>query len=201
EEEKERIHQAVLMAESKTSGEVVPMIVNVSARYTEVELFGMVVGGTLGTLATFYWHDPWGSQLSHLWPMIGAATGYLLCRIPLVKRRLLPRRRADEAVHERSLAAFIAEGLHYTRNHTGILIFISLFEHEVEVLADQGINEKVPASTWEEVVGIVTAGLKSGHACDGLCKAITRCGEILSEQFPRSPDDEDELSNRLVTGN
>ncbi len=199
-EEKERIHQAVIAAESKTSGEIVPMVVTASARYTEVELLGMVVGGTLGTLGAFYLHDPWASQLVHLWPMIGAAAGYLLCRIPQVKRRLLPRRRADDAVRERSLAAFIAEGLHYTRDHTGILIFVSLFEHEVEVLADQGINEKVPQGTWEEVVGIVSAGLKSGRACDGLCKAIARCGDILAEQFPRSPEDEDELSSRLVTG-
>ncbi len=199
EEEKERIHQAVIAAESKTSGEIVPMVVTASARYTELELLGMVVGGTLGTLAAFYLHDPWGSQLSLLWPMTGTAAGYLLCLIPQVKRRLLRRRRAEEAVRERSLASFIAEGLHYTRDHTGILIFISLFEREVEVLADQGINEKVPQGTWEEVVRIVSAGLKSGHACDGLCKAVARCGEILSEQFPRSPDDEDELSSQLIT--
>jgi putative membrane protein len=79
------------------------------------------------------------------------------------------------------------------------LILISLLEHRVEVLADKGINEKVSAGTWDEIVHIITAGLKSGNACDGFCQAIERCGEILAQHFPRSPDDQDELANKLVT--
>jgi putative membrane protein len=111
---------------------------------------------------------------------------------------LIPKGRITEAVHLRSLAAFTAQGLHYTRAHTGILILASLLEHRVEVLADKGINEKVPAGTWNEVVQILTIGLKSGNACDAYCKAIERCGEILAQHFPRPPDDKDELANKLV---
>jgi uncharacterized membrane protein len=43
---------------------------------------------------------------------------------------------------QRSLAAFTGQGLHHTRAETGILIFVSLLEHRVVVLADRGINEK-----------------------------------------------------------
>jgi putative membrane protein len=79
------------------------------------------------------------------------------------------------------------------------LIFISLLEREVEVLADRGINEKVPPGTWEDIVRLLTGELKAGHAGAGLCKAIQRCGDILAEHFPRPSDDTDELANRLVT--
>jgi putative membrane protein len=72
-------------------------------------------------------------------------------------------------------------------------------ERRVVVLADRGINEKVQEGTWDEVIGILTNGLKSGNACDGFCKAIERCGEILAGHFPRSGDDRDELPNKLVT--
>jgi hypothetical protein len=41
--------------------------------------------------------------------------------------------------------------------------------------------------------------LKSGNGCDGLCKAIDRCGEILAQHSPRSADDRDELPTKLVT--
>ncbi|HEX2227278.1 MAG TPA: TPM domain-containing protein [Candidatus Binatia bacterium] len=200
EEEKTRIQQAITAAEEKTSGEIVPMLVNASARYTEIELLGLVVGLSIGTLAAAIYAEPWGHDFVYLWPMIGAAAGFLVCRIPWVKRSLLPGRQRDAAVLQRSLAAFTAEGLHHTRDHTGILIFVSLLEHEVEVLADQGINEKVPTGTWDEVVRILTAELKAGRACEGFCKAIGRCGAILAEHFPRATDDRDELSNRLVTG-
>jgi putative membrane protein len=198
-EEKERIRQAVVAAEETTSGEIVPMVVNSSARYTEVELLGLVAGLFAGLIAEWFWSDPWGSDHFNLWPALGALAGFLICRIPSVKRRLASTSRVAEAVDRFALASFTEHGLHRTKDHTGILILVSLLEHRVEVLADRGIDERVAPGTWDEVVSIITAGLKSGVACDALCKAIARCGEILAHHFPRQPDDRDELPNRLVT--
>jgi putative membrane protein len=199
-EEQQRIEQAVAAAEKKTSGEIVPMLVSTSGRYAEVELSGIVIGLVLGTLASFIWHDPWGSvQVYLLGPVLGAILGFIIFSIPAIKRRMIPEARVAEAVHLRSLAAFTGHGLHYTHAHTGILIFASLLERRVVVLADRGINEKVQAGTWDEIVGIVTLGLRSGNASDAFCKAIERCAEILAQHFPRSPDDMDELANKLIT--
>ncbi|HEX2929025.1 MAG TPA: hypothetical protein VHV54_04885 [Candidatus Binatia bacterium] len=198
-EEQERIQQAVIAAEKNTSGEIVPMIVTSSARYTELELFGVVIGLLAGLIVEWFWSDPWGSEFLNLWPIIGALIGFLLCRIPAVKRFFTPNSRAVEAVHRLGLASFTEYGLHYTEAHTGILILVSLLEHRVEVFADRGINQKVAAGTWNDIVALLTAGLKSGEACDAFCKAIGRCGEILAAHFPRQPDDKDELPNRLVT--
>lgn len=201
-EEQERIQQAVIAAEKKTSGEIVPMIVSASGRYAEVELSGLVVGLVLGTLAALLWHDPWGSvQIYLFWPVVGAILGFVICSIPSLKRRLISKDRIADAVHARSFAAFTSHGLHYTKAHTGILIFASLLEHRVVVLADKGINEKVAAGTWDEVVQILTDGLKSGAACAAFCKAIERCADILASHFPRRPEDQDELPNKLVTEN
>jgi putative membrane protein len=199
EHEKEQIRQAVIAQELKTAGEIVPMIVSASARYAEVELAGLILGLVCGILAEWQLSDPWSSYLIHLWPLIGATVGFVACRIPTFKRHLIPAGMVADAVHLRCLAAFSAEGLHYTREHTGVLIFVSLFEHRVEILADRGINEKVSPGTWDELVRMLTAGLKSGTACDAFCQAIERCGEILASHFPRLPDDQDELPNRLVT--
>jgi putative membrane protein len=199
-EEQERIRQAVAAAEQQTAGEIVPMVVGASARYAEIESAGMGIGLVAGTVASFVFQDPWAAIHSQLlWPLAGAAVGSIVCAIPAVKRNLISQDRIIEAVHLRSLAAFTAQGLHYTKANTGILILASLLEHRVEVLADRGVNEKVVAGTWNEVVQILTAGLKSGTACDAFCKAIERCGEILAQHFPRPPDDRDELPNKLVT--
>ncbi|HEY3167522.1 MAG TPA: TPM domain-containing protein, partial [Candidatus Binatia bacterium] len=114
-------------------------------------------------------------------------------------RLVASKNRIADAVHTLALASFTEHGLHYTRDHTGILILVSLLERRVEVLADRGINAKVEAGIWQEIVKILTDGLKSNHACDAYCKAIERCGEILAAHFPRQSDDKDELPNRLVT--
>jgi putative membrane protein len=199
-EEQDRIQRAVFAAEQKTAGEIVPMLVASSDRYAEVEITGLALGLVLGTFAGFIIHDPWAlvpPQL--LWPLAGAVLGFIACGLPPIKRRLISKDRIAEAVHLRSLAAFTGQGLHHTRAETGILIFVSLLEHRVVVLADRGIHTKVQPGTWDEVVRIVTEGLKSGKPCDAFCKAIERCGEILAQHFPRSPDDKDELPDRLVT--
>lgn len=199
EAEKELIRQAVVGAEAKTAGEIVPMIVTSAARYTEIELLGLVAGLCAGMMIEWFWSDPWGSPYFQLWPVMGALLGFLLCRIPDIKRRVAPRLRIGEAVHTLALASFTEQGLHHTKNDTGILILIALLEHRVEVLADRGINAKVSQDIWDEIVAIVTAGIRSGQGCDALCQAIARCGEILATHFPRQADDRDELSNRLVT--
>jgi putative membrane protein len=199
-EEQDRIQRAVFAAEQKTAGEIVPMLVSFSAHYAEIEMAGMALGLITGTLIAPFVRGPWvWVEMQILWPLAGAALGYFLCRVPAIKRIFLSKDSIAEAVHLRSLAAFTGQGLHHTRAETGILIFVSLLEHRVVVLADRGIHTKVQQGTWDEVVQIVISGLKSGKPCDAFCKAIERCGEILAEHFPRSPDDKDELSNRLVT--
>ncbi len=199
EEEKERIHQAVAVAEQHTSGEIVPMIVGASGRYAEVNLGGLVAGLIAGTIGALIFSDPWsGVHAQLLWPLVGATLGFILCHVPALKRRLIPKRRMDQAVHERCLAAFTAHGLHYTKANTGVLIFASLFERRVQVLADRGIHEKVSEGTWDEVVRILTDGLKSGDACAAFCNAIRRCGDILATHFPRQSDDREEIDDKLV---
>ncbi len=200
EEEKERIHQAIVAAEAKTAGEIVPMIVTSSARYTEIELFGLIAGLFIGMIAEWLWSDPWGSPFVNLWPIVGACVGFLLGQVPATKRIVTPKNRIDAAVHTLALAAFTQHGLHYTRNHTGILILVSHLEHRVEVPADRGINAKVGPATWQEISKIVAEGLRTHRACEAICKAIDRCGEILAAHFPRQADDQNELPDRLVTG-
>lgn len=198
-EEKERIRQAVDGAEQRTAGEIVPMIVGASGRYAEVELSGAMVGLLIGTAAAFFWSEWTITHAQLAWPIVGAGLGFILCYIPAIKRRLIPEYRIAEAVHIRGLAAFTAHGLHYTRAHTGILILASLLEHKVVVLADRGINDKVQPGTWDDVVQILTSGLKSKNGCVAFCAAIECCGDILAKHFPRQADDRDELADKLVT--
>jgi putative membrane protein len=199
-EEQEKIQQAVAAAERRTSGEIVPMIVGACSQYAEVSVTTLIVGLVIGSAAAFIWGNPWGFTSAELaWPVTGAALGLLLSHVSAIKRLLIPTARVTEAVHLRSLAAFTAHGLHYTKAHTGILLFASLFEHRVVVLADRGINDKVPPGTWDEIVGIITTGLKSEDGAAAFCAAIERCGRILAEHFPRSADDRNELADKLVT--
>jgi len=199
-DEQARIEAAVQAAEARTSGEIVPMVVDQSYDYPRAEILG---GGLLSlALASTL---SWAFGHSSLWVFLPLfALGYvpfklLIRNLPDLKRRLIHPDELTAEVEERAMLAFLDQGVHHTRDETGILILISLFEHRVHVLADRGINNVVPKETWDEIVQTVTAGIRSGQACDALCTAIGRCGDLLEGHIPRKHDDTDELPNLILS--
>ena len=79
---------------------------------------------------------------------------------------------------------------------------VSMDEHRVTVLADAGINQKVENATWDECVGLVLKGIKSGQFGQGMANAIRRCGDIVTAAgFTVKEDDTNELSDSLKVEN
>ncbi|MDA3902437.1 MAG: TPM domain-containing protein [Desulfuromusa sp.] len=198
-EEQEKIETAVKAAEAKTSGEIVPMVVDSSYEYPRAELIG---GGTLALAVGLICSWAFGGE-SIWWFLPIFIIGFfafqqLIRNLPDFKRKLIHPDEMTAEVKEKALVSFLEHELHETRDRTGILILISLFEHRVQVLADSGINAKVPEHTWEEIVDMIIKGLKTGDACTATCQAIERCGELLQEHFPRKHDDTNELRNLVV---
>lgn len=199
EEEKQRIEAAVRAVEQHTSGEIVPMVVDQSYDYPQAEIVG-AGSFALASASLLSWYFGGSSVWAFL---IGFFPLYFLFktiirRTPALKRRLIHPAEITAEVEEKALVAFLEQGLHHTRDETGILILISLFEHRVYVLADRGINAAVPLHTWDEIVQTVTTGIHEGRTCDALCAAIDRCGELLTGHFPARHDDTNELPNLIL---
>ena len=115
-----------------------------------------------------------------------------------VRRALTPSTRLSAKVKQAAEAQFEALGLTQTRDRTGILLYVSLAERRAQVLADSGIYEKAPPQVWDEVVGLLTAGLKRGAPADGFVDAVNRTGQILAACLPPREDDTNELPDGLV---
>jgi putative membrane protein len=85
-----------------------------------------------------------------------------------------------------------------TAGRTGILIFLSLFERRVVILADSGIHAAVPPSAWDEIAGRLAASLKRGERGAALVRAIQECGALLERPpLSRAADDANELPDTL----
>lgn len=205
--EQERIKQAVRQAELVTKGEIVPMIVPASARYREA---GYRTGLMLALLSLallltieIYW-VPWGWHAGNAgWLLLAVVASYglgqWLGRIPMVIRLVTSRERLAHKVALRAEQAFYQHGLHQTQGRTGVLIFVSLLERRVQVLADKGINDHVPAGTWDGLVSGIIEGIKTGQATDAICAAIAKCGALLAQVSPAgSGDNPNELSDSLI---
>jgi len=205
ESDRDRIRAAVKGAEQKTSGEIVPYVVERSDTYEFAEWRGGALLGT--TIATIFvaLHEftpvwlPLDFAGLVVLTIVAFVAGMLLVRLigPL-KRLLAGNAEMEHRVAQRAAEAFVAEEVFKTRDRTGILLFISLLEHRVLVVGDEGINAAVDKAEWDDVVATVVAGLKGGTPAEGLLKAIGMCGELLHRQgVKRKPDDTDELSDRL----
>lgn len=198
-EERQRIEATVRAAELRTRGEIVPLVVDAAHNYPRAEIQGGALLA-LAVAANFSWWQFDGS----LWVFLAAFLfgywpGRLLLRFsPPLLRLLINPAEIDLEVAECAKVAFLDRNLHRTNEGTGILILICLFEHRVQVLADHGIHHAVPPETWQQVADLVVTGIKQGRTADALCEAVTRCGDLLAENFPPRHDDRDELPNLIV---
>ncbi|MCC6160177.1 MAG: TPM domain-containing protein [Deltaproteobacteria bacterium] len=194
ESDRDKIARAVAEAESHTSGEIVPVIVDASDDYPHADLVAGLVGlfSAIAAAAIVNVETGWTAAVALV--TAGFLAGLVIARLfPALRVRLVGRGVIQTEVHQRALQAFVENGVSRTRDRTGILIFVSLLERRVEVLADEGIHAKVPDGTWDEVVALVLAGVRAGSLADGLTRAIARCGELLAKDFPRREDDTNEL--------
>lgn len=199
------IRRAADSAEGRSSGEIVPYVVGRSDNYPEAAWTGASLGalGAAGLAGLVYHFGAiWGAA-SLAWlvlpAFVGAGLGFLAAdRIPALGRRLISADSIERRVRLRAEAAFLEERVFDTRERTGILVMVSLYEHRALVLADAGINAKVAQEEWQAIVDRLVAGIRDGRPAEAMAGAISDCGELLaSRKVERRDDDENELSDEL----
>lgn len=195
------VEAAVEEAEAATAGEIVTYIAVNSDAYHLASWKGATLGAVSFSVlaaAALSLSEPWAVWLE-AWivvpPMLGGALGYLLAvTIPKVRRALIDQEVIEQRVRSRARQVFLGEEVFNTRDRTGILLYLSLFERRLEVVADTGIVAAVPQAAWDGVGEGLIAAVRSGRAGDGLVLAVGACGRILAQhRVDRRADDANEL--------
>ena len=201
----DRIKAAVRDAEQKTSGEIVPYVVDHCDHYEEAEWrFGALLGAlALGALLFLRESTSLGWGLDLLWigvlTLAAAAAGIILVKFtPSLKRFWSGHGLIDRRVSQRAAEAFITEEVFNTERRTGVLLFVSLLERRVLVVGDSGINAKVEKADWNAIVQKILRGIRAGRPAEGLIDAIEHSGMLLEKHgLHRRRDDKDELPDSL----
>jgi len=102
-----------------------------------------------------------------------------------VRMLLAPRRVKRTLCGRMARHQFSAHLISRDTEHNGVLLFVSLAEHHLEIIAERDAHAAAPGGTWDRIVSDATAKM-SGNLADGLVDAVTACGAVLSKAFPSS---------------
>ena len=127
--------------------------------------------------------------------LLTAAIFYFLFQSPALDRFIVGRRAMAEAVKNRALRHFVESAAYDTVDRTGVLLFISVLERRVELIADKGINAQVTPDTWDRIVSSLVRGIGEKRTAEAIVTAVGEIGMVLAEHVPPRPDDENELSD------
>lgn len=197
--EKQQLEQLIIDCESRTSGEIVTVIANSSDSYWFIPTL-WAMGLAMLTPAICYFAFP---QIHLLWlfdmQLLSALLFSLLFRWQPIKMFLVPKKVQQQRARRMAHELFFMQDLHRKHTDNAILIFVSVAEHYVEVLADSAIDEKAPEGTWKIIIKDFVKHVKEGHIALGYQGAIVACGALLAEHFPSTNEkDDDQLPNHLI---
>ena len=105
-----------------------------------------------------------------------------------------------EEVAARAQQGFFDKRVHHTSGATGLLVYVSMFEHIAMVLGDQEIldNPGLGQAFLDRLCKKLTDGLHQGNPTDAICEVIAEAGQQLSGPLPRDEGDVNELQDALV---
>lgn len=183
-EDRARIHAAKAAIEQRTAAELAVVVVPVSDHYPFVGLVwaaaaALVVAAIVALVAP---------DLELLEALAIQAVALVLFALLFdwmpIRLFLTPRHlkhaRARQLAHREFAAHIIGGAPHRNR----VLLFVSLGERHVQIIADRGTHALVPEGTWDRIVAEFLAKVKAGAAADGILAAIAACGPVLEEHHP-----------------
>jgi putative membrane protein len=194
-EEERRIGAAIKAVEAKTSGEIVCVLARASSDYHSYA----VAWAALAALGA-----PWllvaltqMSTLRILLVQVFVFAGlFFILSASALRHRFVPRRARRAEAHRAAMEQFMIRGMARKENRAGVLIFVSLAEHYVRIVADDGIADKVDQSVWDDAVAALLEHIRNEAIPDGFVAAVEKCGAVLSEHFPPELS-RDELPDRI----
>ena len=92
---------------------------------------------------------------------------------------------------------FARLGMQKTRERNGVLLYFAPVSQQFAIVGDAGVHEKCGDTFWQAIADDMTRLLKNGQFSDAAIEAISRVGDLLARHFPRRPEDQNELPNRV----
>ena len=97
---------------------------------------------------------------------------------------------------ERARALFSVYGIWDTEENCGILVYVNLADHKVEIIADRAVDRALAKQDWASVCQTMTRGFARGEFAAGTVDGLAHLNSLLKEHFPADDERSNQLSNR-----
>ena len=189
----DQLTECVKEIESKTDAEIVIVVRARSGLYRQADyLFGALLAFA-GLLFLVFAPINFPAYLVPVDVALLFLVGvYLSSRSNALRRLLTTKKARAEAVRQGAAAMFYEAGIANTQAEMGVLIYLSLLERRLELIADRGILKAVPPLEWNErLYELRNAGRRP--QLQTLVQALRALGALLAEHLPPTGENPNEL--------
>ena len=104
----------------------------------------------------------------------------------------------NQSARARALDIFSHLRIWDTAHNNGVLIYLLLADHDVEILGDRGIDAFVTTAEWEEICTIMEIEFRKGNFEAGVVSGIGAVSRHLVKHFPKRGAGRNELQDTPV---
>ena len=183
-EERQRIDAAIAAIKSDTAADLCVVVTHVSDRYPFYPITWASIGAiTLGALISLVRPETASRIVIEIQLSFLIVMTLLLDWLPL-RLFIVPQRVKHAHAWQLAHREFNAHTIANPNQRHRILLFVSLGERYVEIIADDETHAMAPDGAWNKIVDRFLANVKAGRVADGVLDAIASCGAILKEHHP-----------------
>lgn len=103
---------------------------------------------------------------------------------------------AGRTPRQRAIELFARLGVWDTAGNNGVLLYLLMADHDVEIVADRGIAMQVAQEAWERICRDMESRFRDGRYAEGAVAGVRAAGALLARHFPHAGGDTDELPNQ-----
>jgi putative membrane protein len=189
----EKLAQAIREIEKETDAEIVIAVRGRSGNYRHADyLCGAIlamIGLVFVLFSPFEFHTYWVPVDVTILFIAGA---FVSARSDFIRRLLTSKDFRAKSARTGAAAMFYEAGIANTSAENGLLIYLSLLERRLEVIADRGVLKAVPALKWNNSVFELKRIGRDPQA-ENLIKAVRDLGRVLAEHMPATGENPNEL--------
>lgn len=211
------VSEAVSKAEKTSDGEIVTIAAHHSDDYNDVALIWAASASFIAMSFTAFFPAPYIEIMKYILGGWDDVIGYgefawmitsigalkflgvwLLMKWQAALMFFTPNWIKAQRSRARAIDLFRVGTESKTAGKTGILIYLSMAEHRAEIVADAAITELVGAEKWGDAMEALIRNTKAGEPGQGIAQAVAQIGIILTEYFPKTDNNPNELPDKLI---